>query len=111
MTDPAAARAAALRATLTRASYDYYVLDRPTIADLEYDRLFRELQALEAARPELCTADSPTLRVGAAVGASHLAKHTHLAPMASLDNAMSDEELAAWEDAAARLVLVGDGDL
>ena len=107
MTDPAASRAAKLRATLTRASYDYYVLDRPTIADLEYDRLFRELQALEAARPELRTADSPTLRVGAAVGASHLAKHTHLAPMASLDNAMSDEELAAWEDSAARLV--GEG--
>ena len=104
MTARDASRAAELRATLTEASHAYYVLDRPAVKDAEYDRLFRELQALEAAHPELRAIDSPTRRVGTDVGASHLAKHTHLAPMASLDNAMSDEELAAWEDSAARLV-------
>ena len=58
----------------------------------------------EGARPELRTHDSPTWRVGAEVGESHLAKHRHLAPMASLGNAMSDAELEAWEEKAIRLV-------
>ena len=104
MTDMEAARAAELRAILTRAAHDYYVRDRPSLRDAEYDRLFRELQALEGARPELRTHDSPTWRVGAEVGESHLAKHRHLAPMASLGNAMSDAELEAWEEKAIRLV-------
>ena len=100
-----AARAAELRRTLERASHRYYVLDAPEISDAEYDRLFRELQQLEADHPALRTADSPTLRVGAPVQ-SQLAKRQHLAPMLSLANAFSDEELAEWE---ARLVrLVGD---
>ena len=104
MTSAIARRAAELRDLLTRASRAYYLEDRPILPDAEYDRLFRELQAIEAAHPVLRTADSPTQRVGAEVGASHLAKHTHLAPMASLDNAMSDEALQEWEDSAARLV-------
>ncbi len=58
------ARAAALRTEIARHDYAYYVLDAPTIPDDEYDRLFRELQAIEAAHPELRTADSPTQRVG-----------------------------------------------
>jgi len=58
------ARAAALRAELERLDYHYYVLDAPLLPDAEYDRLFRELQALESAHPELLTADSPTQRVG-----------------------------------------------
>ena len=63
--DPAlAARAATLREQIERASHEYYVLDRPTLPDAEYDRLFRELQELEAQHPTLRTADSPTLRVG-----------------------------------------------
>ena len=70
-------RAHELRVLLHQASYDYYVLDRPTMADVEYDRLFRELQAIEADHPELRTPDSPTMRVGAEP-ASALAKHTHL---------------------------------
>ncbi len=60
----AAGRAAALRAEIARHDHAYYVLDAPTIPDAEYDRLFRELQALEAAYPELRTPDSPTQRVG-----------------------------------------------
>ena len=60
----AAARAAALRAELHLHAHRYYVLDEPTIPDAEYDKLFRELQELEAAHPELLTPDSPTQRVG-----------------------------------------------
>jgi DNA ligase (NAD+) len=59
----AAARAAALRALLHHHAHRYYVLDEPEIPDAEYDRLFGELQALEAAHPELLTPDSPTQRV------------------------------------------------
>ena len=57
-------RARALRAEIEKHNYQYYVLDAPLILDAEYDRLFRELQALEAAHPELRTPDSPTQRVG-----------------------------------------------
>ena len=56
--------ALALRDLLNTFGYQYYVLDAPTVPDVEYDRLFRELQQLEAAHPELLTADSPTQRVG-----------------------------------------------
>ena len=93
---PPAARAAWLRETLERASREYYVLDRPSLSDAEYDRLFRELRELEQAHPALRTADSPTLRVGTDVGASHLAKYAHLVPMGSLSNAFSDAELEDW---------------
>ncbi len=60
----AAARAAFLRSEIERHNHAYYVLDAPTVPDAEYDTLYRELVALENAHPELCTADSPTLRVG-----------------------------------------------
>lgn len=99
-----AARTAELRRLLEQASHAYYVLDRPTLSDLEYDKLFRELQALERDHPELRDADSPTARVGASVSESHLAKHTHLVPMASLDNAFDETELAEWETRLAKLV-------
>jgi DNA ligase (NAD+) len=99
----AAERADSLRQQLERANHAYYVLDAPEISDAEYDRLFRELQALEAAHPDLRTPDSPTQRVGAAV-ASALAKYTHRRPMLSLANAFTPEELAAWEERNARLV-------
>ena len=98
-----AARAAWLREALERANYEYYVLDTPSLADAEYDRLFRELQALEAAHPTLRTPDSPTQRVGAEPQ-SQLAKHTHLVPMLSLANAFNEEELSAWEERVLRLV-------
>jgi len=99
----AAERAAALRQQIERANHAYYVLDAPEITDAEYDRLFRELQALEAAHPEVQLPDSPTQRVGAEV-ASALAKYTHRRPMLSLANAFSDEELSAWEERNARIV-------
>jgi DNA ligase (NAD+) len=99
----AAERAAALRQQIERANYAYYVLDAPDITDAEYDRLFRELQALEAAHPDLQLPDSPTQRVGAEV-ASALAKYIHRHPMLSLANAFSDEELTAWQERNARIV-------
>ena len=98
-----AARAAHLRDQLERASHEYYVLDRPTLSDREYDALFRELQALESQHPALRTPDSPTMRVGAEPQ-SQFRKHTHLVPMISLGNAFSEEELGAWEERIVRLV-------
>jgi DNA ligase (NAD+) len=96
-------RAEELRVLLHQASHDYYILDRPTLADAEYDRLFRELQELEAEHPELRTPDSPTMRVGAEP-ATALAKHTHVVPMISLGNAFNEQELDDWEERIARLV-------
>ena len=57
-------KAQQLRDGLNKAGHEYYVLDAPSLPDAEYDRLFRELQALEAAFPELLSTDSPTQRVG-----------------------------------------------
>jgi DNA ligase (NAD+) len=99
----AADQAASLRQQIERANYAYYVLDTPEITDAEYDRLFRELQALEAAHPEVSSPDSPTQRVGAPV-ASAFTKYTHKRPMLSLANAFSAEELTAWEERNARMV-------
>lgn len=98
----AGAHAAELRRRIERANQAYYEQDAPEISDAEYDRLFRELQALEAAHPELLTPDSPTQRVGGAPAAA-LVKHTHRRPMLSLANAFSDEELTAWEERNARI--------
>ena len=95
-----AARAAELRARIEDANYRYHVLDEPDIADIEYDRLMRELEALEAEYPELATPDSPTQRVGAAPS-SAFAKVRHDIPMLSLANAFSDEEV---EDFVRRIV-------
>jgi len=103
VTPGAAERATWLREQIDRANHAYYVLDAPEISDAEYDRLFRELQALEAAHPDLRSPDSPTQRVGAPV-ASSLAKVTHLRPMISLGNAFDPEELGAWEERNARIL-------
>ena len=96
------AEAARLRQQIEQANRAYYELDAPEISDEEYDRLFRALQALEAAHPELRTADSPTLRVGGAP-AEYLPKARHAVPMLSLDNAFSAEELRAWHDRIVRI--------
>ena len=84
-----------LRQDLRRYEYEYHVLDNPTIPDAEYDRLFHQLKVLEAAHPELITADSPTQRVGAKP-LSGFAQIRHEIPMLSLDNAFSDEEFYAF---------------
>src|SRR5690606_20476623 len=92
MADPGA-RAAGLRRKLDEANHRYYVLDDPAMPDAEYDALLRELEALEAAHPELVTPDSPTQRVGAAPSGA-FAPVRHVVPMLSLGNAFSDEEVA-----------------
>jgi len=99
----AGARAAELRRILERANHAYYILDKPELSDAEYDRLFRELQALETAHPDLRTPDSPTLRVGGEPATS-FRKHRHLVPMLSLANAFTEAELEDWETRNARLV-------
>lgn len=96
-----AARAEELRRRIDEANDAYYVADAPTISDAEYDTLFRELREIEAAHPDLQSADSPTLRVGAEP-ASALAKHPHRRPMLSLANAFDALELSQWEERNAR---------
>ena len=88
--------AAWLRAELERHNHAYYVLDAPTIPDAEYDKLFRELQGLEAEYPELLTADSPTQRVGAAP-LKEFPPRQHGVPMLSLNNAFAPEEVEAFD--------------
>lgn len=92
MTPTPAARIADLRRQLEDANYRYHVLDEPSIPDAEYDRLLRALDELEAAHPELVTADSPSQRVGNAP-AGKFAEVRHAIPMLSLGNAFSDEEV------------------
>lgn len=98
-----ARRAGELRRTLHEANHAYYVLDAPFITDAEYDRLLRELKQIEVDHPDLITLDSPTRRIGAEP-APQFSKVEHLAPMYSLDNAFSADELRAWEDRNARIV-------
>lgn len=91
-----AEKVAALRDQINHHNHLYYVLDEPALPDAEYDRLFRELQALEQANPEWVTPDSPTQRVGAAPLAG-FTEVQHERPMLSLDNAMNAEEFIAFD--------------
>ncbi len=77
------------------ASYRYHVLDRPTISDVAYDTLMRELQQIEDDYPELRTPDSPTQKVGNVVS-TQFTPVDHLERMMSLDNVFADDELVAW---------------
>ena len=90
-----AGQIASLRQQINHHNHLYYVLDEPGIPDAEYDRLMRQLQALEAEAPELVTPDSPTQRVGGAP-VSGFKEVRHERPMLSLDNAMNAEEFAAF---------------
>jgi DNA ligase (NAD+) len=94
---PAAARErhAELSQELEEHAYRYYVLDRPTVSDAEYDAAMRELEALEEAHPGLRTPDSPTQKVAGAVS-TMFTPVEHLERMMSLDNAFTDDELDAW---------------
>ncbi|MCW2493071.1 MAG: ligase, NAD-dependent, partial [Frankiales bacterium] len=86
---------AELAQDLLDASYRYYVLDAPTISDVDYDTKLRAIEALEDQYPELRTPDSPTQRV-AGDFSSQFTAVDHLERMLSLDNAFTDAELAAW---------------
>ena len=92
--DGDAQRVDALRAQLQTHAHRYYVLDEPTIPDAEYDRLFRELQALEATHPELLTADSPTQRVGGKP-LGQFASVRHKIPMLSIRTETDTESTGA----------------
>ncbi|MBO3275451.1 NAD-dependent DNA ligase LigA [Pseudomonas schmalbachii] len=98
MTDAqtAAERIAQLRSELDAHNYRYYVLDEPSVPDAEYDRLFRELQALEEAHPELVTPESPTQRVGGNA-ASAFGEVRHEVPMLSLGNAFEEQDLLDFD--------------
>jgi DNA ligase (NAD+) len=102
-TDPAAARASQLRDRLRAADHAYYVLDNPVLADAEYDRLMRELSALEEAEPSLRTPDSPTQRVGGAPS-ERFEKVAHREPMLSLGNVVGDDELDEFDARIHRLL-------
>lgn len=86
----------ALREQLERYNQQYYVADAPTVPDAEYDRVMRELIALEQANPELLDASSPSQKVGGAP-VSAFPEVRHALPMLSLDNVFSEDELAAFE--------------
>jgi len=92
MSPSPAQRADALRRQIDQAGKAYYDRDEQLIPDAEYDRLVRELEALEQAHPELVQADSPTQRVGGKAS-SRFAEVRHAVPMLSLGNAFSDEEV------------------
>ncbi|HEY0240905.1 MAG TPA: NAD-dependent DNA ligase LigA [Friedmanniella sp.] len=95
------ARHAEVAALLDEARWRYYVLDEPTVADEEYDRGMRELEALEERFPSLRTPDSPTQTVGGAPSATFAAV-THLERLLSLDNAFSTSDLERWQARAVR---------
>jgi DNA ligase (NAD+) len=92
----ARARIDVLRREIERHNELYYLKDAPEVSDAEYDRLFRELAALESAHPELASADSPTQRVGAAP-LSKFAQVRHRVPMLSLGNAFGEDEVRAFD--------------
>jgi DNA ligase (NAD+) len=92
-----AERAAELRRLIAHHNHRYHVLDDPEIDDAAYDVLFDELNALEAAHPELVTPDSPTQRVGAPPAAG-FTKVAHLSPMGSLEKVTTREALQKWAD-------------
>jgi DNA ligase (NAD+) len=105
MTDQTDLRAevARLRQAIDEHNYRYYVLAQPTVSDAEYDRLFRRLQELEAAHPELDQPDSPTHRVGGAVQTG-FRPVVHRTPMLSLANAFAPEAVQAWDTRVHRLL-------
>jgi DNA ligase (NAD+) len=101
------AEAAALRREIERHNRLYYAHDAPEITDAEYDALFRRLQDLEAAHPELRTADSPTQRVGAAP-VVRFKPVRHTIPMLSLANAMDEDEVREFEGRIRRILELAD---
>ena len=95
-----------LREKLHHHEHLYYVLDRPGISDAEYDRMMRRLQAMEAEHPDLVTPDSPTQRVGGKAREGFV-KVRHTSPLLSLDNALNEDEMRAF-DQRVRELLKGD---
>lgn len=99
-------RAAELREQLHYHIYRYNVLSDPVISDAEYDALYNELRELEAAHPELITPDSPTQRAGSDLS-EDFPKVRHPAPILSLSNGYSLDDIRAWEERNLRLLASG----
>ncbi len=96
------ARLEELRRTLNDHNYRYHVLDQPVVTDAEYDRLLAELRRIEAEHPEWITPDSPTQRTGGGV-ADKFQKVRHPAPILSLSNAFSADDIRAWLERISRV--------
>jgi len=92
-----------LREQLHHHEHSYYVLDQPEISDAEYDRLMRRLQELETERPDLVTPDSPTQRVGGKAREGFV-KVRHSSPLLSLDNALNEDEMRAFDQRVRELL-------
>ena len=90
-----------LRNEIREHAHRYYILDEPTVSDAQFDELVAELRRLEAEYPDLITPDSPTQRVGTAIG-DLFAPVRHLRPLFSLDNADSESDLDAWHQRLTR---------
>jgi DNA ligase (NAD+) len=95
-------RHADLSLEITEADHRYYVLDSPTISDIDYDTKMRELRALEDQYPELRTPDSPTQTVHGSIS-TQFTPVEHLERLLSLDNVFTHEDLGGWADRAAKL--------
>ncbi|WP_312484482.1 NAD-dependent DNA ligase LigA [Stutzerimonas nitrititolerans] len=106
----AAERIAELRSEIDAHNYRYYVLDEPSVLDAEYDRLFKELRALEAEHPELVTPESPTQRVGGEALAA-FGQVRHEVPMLSLGNAFEEQDLTDFDRRAREGLDLPAGDL
>src|SRR5262249_25642232 len=100
-------RIAELRDEIRRHEQLYYVHQAPEVSDEEFDRLLHELERLEADHPDLVTLDSPTQRVGGRVSEGFPTVE-HIAPMLSLDNAYSDDDLRAFDERIRRGAGLGD---
>jgi DNA ligase (NAD+) len=101
MAAPVDQRIQTLREEIRRHDHAYYVLGRPMISDLQYDKLFKQLKELEAEHPEWISSDSPTQRVGEApsAGFTHV---THEVPMLSIDNTYNERELREFDQRVAK---------
>jgi DNA ligase (NAD+) len=97
MSNEARHRIAELTQEIRDHQFKYYVLDAPTITDAQFDKLLKELEALEAKNPELLEPDSPSLGVGGGFATS-FTQHDHIEKMMSLDNVFDEDELNAWFD-------------
>ena len=97
MSNAARHRIVELSAQIRDHQFRYYVLDDPTVTDAEFDKLLKELEALEAKHPELKEPDSPTLHVGGGFS-TQFEQHDHIEKMMSLDNVFDLDELSVWFD-------------
>jgi DNA ligase (NAD+) len=103
-----AERVERLRERIEHHNYRYYVLDSPEISDAEWDAMYRELEELERAYPELISPDSPTRKTGAPP-LPQFAQVTHGVPMLSLENAVADGEFLAFDERLRKFLEVGGG--